>query len=197
LGTAGGSNSALYASLAEVKSAFDFMRDSHDVSGPDSPESAEALRRYEFAELASRTEYESATEDGRLSGIDNNHGPGRRLLVLHGDREPIAQSDFVLSVVHGFAATSEPYSSVISALADIRPHRVFMDADCHAQPKAAAVRLIRAHSRGCKVAVPSLRPPPAADEMSADLVIRGPASVTQILEELCRLVDLPHRSACA
>src|SRR5690349_14854664 len=75
LGTAVGSNSALHASLAEVKSAFDFMRDSYDVSGPDSPESAEALRRYEFAELASRTEYESATEDGRLSGIDN-HGLG-------------------------------------------------------------------------------------------------------------------------
>ncbi|WP_336601154.1 hypothetical protein [Paraburkholderia bengalensis] len=189
-----GSNSALDASLAEVNSAFDLMLDSYNVSCPDSPQSVEALRRYELAKVVWQAEYESAIEDGRLSGIDNL-GLGRRLLVLHGDREPISQYVYVLSVVHGFAATCQPYSNVISALADARPHLVFTDADCHVKAKAAAIRLIKAHSRGCKVAVLSIRPPPAADEMSADLVIRGPASVTQILEELCKLVDLPDLSA--
>ncbi|MCC8395455.1 hypothetical protein LJ656_22980 [Paraburkholderia sp. MMS20-SJTR3] len=122
-----------------------------------------------------------------------NVGGGRRLLVLHEQNEPIAQSIFVLSAVYGFAATCMLCSHVLQGLDECGPggpQLVLLDTECRIGQKARALKLIRAHSPQCRVAV--LSDDTASTSWAhADLVIARPVSAAQVLERLCELVEPP------
>ncbi|HEY2024407.1 hypothetical protein [Paraburkholderia sp.] len=118
-----------------------------------------------------------------------NIGRGRRLLVLYEQREPIAESVFVLSVVHGFDATCGRCGDVLELLAQNRPQVVFFDLASRVAQKARTMRLINEHSLRCRLAVLSDAKFRQADWPEADLVIERPVSAIGILERLGELVE--------
>ncbi|MGF6267496.1 DNA-binding NarL/FixJ family response regulator [Paraburkholderia youngii] len=118
-----------------------------------------------------------------------NIGNGRRLLILCGGHEPVAESIFVISRVRGFAATLETCADAVRALVAINPQLVVLDGECHVASKLKAIELINRHRPQCRVAVMSTTASPFARWPGVDAVIDRSASLKQILECFCQLID--------